>query len=779
MRSPRLSSIIAVVLTALSLSPDHGWSAVEKQAAAFFEKHCLECHDSEMKKGGLNLEKVDYTMAGKVQTDRWTGIYDRVAKGEMPPAKKPRPDAKELDQVLAAIKPQLLSADHARREVVQRRLNRIEYQNTIQDLLAVDVELTKLLPEDQRAGGFDNNGEALAVSTEQMQGYLQAARRAVDAAIVNSERPTTETFKVDSLNEVRPYLGQGGFDLMNGRIVTYTSSDDSSYSKISTRGHRIPVRGRYRFRFQAAKHDTQDALYFTVAASTFSGLEATHRNLGYYELGPEPKMFEVEAVLDAKSAIQFFAIGLPTYLKKKPGTLYAGVGFGEVEVTGPLIDQWPPESHTRLLGTTDLKTGTLADAERILRSFVPRAFRRAVTDEEVTPYLALVRARLDSGRGFDESLRVGLVAALCSPNFIYLREEPEAKSARISDIELASRLSYFIHSTQPDGELMDLANRKQLSAPAALRAQVERLLKSPKIEAFIKNFTGQWLHLRQINDTTPDAKLYKNFDELLQVSMLWESEGFFREMLNADAPVEDMLDSKWAMLNKRLADHYGIEGVQGLALRKVTLPAESVRGGVLTQAAVLKVTANGTTTSPVLRGVWVLENILGQPTPPPPPNTAGIEPDIRGATTVREQLAKHRNTESCNSCHSKIDPPGFALESFDPIGANREKYLRWIVTNAEHNWGRVDFGAAVDPSGRTANNEAFANIREFKKLLLNRREDFARCLTEKLMTYALGRELGFSDRDAVSKIVAEANVGGNGLRTLIHAIVQSETFATR
>ena len=490
-------------------------------------------------------------------------------------------------------------------------------------------------------------------------------------------------------------------------------------------------------------------------------------------------MFEVEAVLDAKSAIQFFAIGLPTYLKKKPGTLYAGVGFGEVEVTGPLIDQWPPESHTRLLGTTDLKTGTLADAERILRSFVPRAFRRAVTDEEVTPYVALVKARLDSGRGFDESLRVGLVAALCSPNFIYLREEAETKSARISDIELASRLSYFINSTQPDGELMDLANRKQLSAPAALRAQVERLLNSPKSEAFIKNFTGQWLHLRQINDTTPDAKLYKNFDELLQVSMMWESEGFFREMLNADAPVEDMLDSKWAMLNKRLADHYGIEGVQGLALRKVTLPAESVRGGVLTQAAVLKVTANGTTTSPVLRGVWVLENILGQPTPPPPPNTAGIEPDIRGATTVREQLAKHRNNESCNSCHSKIDPPGFALESFDPIGAHREKYLRWIVTNAEHNWGRVDFGSAVDPSGQTANNEAFADIREFKKLLLNRREDFARCLTEKLMTYALGRELGFSDRDAVSKIVAEAKVGGNGLRTLIHAIIQSETFATR
>ncbi len=777
-------SMRQAVLTACMLSAGSLWAAdtvlaLKQQAGVFFNQHCMECHDAETKKGGLNLELVDYGMAGRVQTDLWTSIHDRMAKGEMPPAKQPQPGKTELEQVLGVIKPALITADRAGREVVQRRLNRSEYQNTINDLLAVELDLKDLLPEDQQAGGFDNNGEALAVSTEQMQGYLAAARRAIDAAIVTGERPKTETFKVDSIREVKQYFADGSYSLVDGRVVIFTSSDNSSYSKISTRDRRIPVRGRYRFRFQAAAHDAADRLWFTVSGSSFAGLEATHKNLGYYEVSAEPKMFEIEALLEAKSAIQFFALGLPSYLKKKPGMVYPGVGFGEVEITGPLIEQWPPESHARLLGTTDLKTGTLADAERILRGFVSRAFRRAAEEDEAARYVSLTKSLLESGRGFEESLRAGLIAVLCSPNFIYLREDLKPDTARITETELAARLSYFLCSAPPDDELLDLASKQQLSMPAVLRAQVERLLNSPKSEAFVKNFTGQWLHLRQLNDTTPDEKLYKKFDELLQVSMLWESEGYFREMLKADVPVEDMLDAKWAMLNQRLAEHYGIAGITGLDLRKVTLPADSVRGGVLTQAAVLKVTANGTTTSPVLRGVWVLENILGQRTPPPPPNTAGIEPDIRGAETVREQLAKHRNVESCNVCHRQIDPPGFALESFDPIGEYRENYLRWNVTNVEHNWGSVVKGALVDSSGQTASGEAFADIRAFKKLLLARRADFAHCLTEKLMSYALGREMGFSDRAAIAKLVEQAQAGGNGLRTLIHAIVQSETFATR
>jgi len=753
-------------------------AGLAEPAGAYFQKYCFECHDSASKSGGLNLESPDYSMAGRASTELWTRIHDRIERGEMPPPDASRPPEAETGAFLSEVRPALAAADRASREVVQRRLNRIEYQNTIRDLLAIDVDLIPFLPEDQQAGGFDNNGEALAVSTEQMQGYLEAARRAIDEAIVEEERPKTETFTVDSVRETKPYFGQGTYDYVDGRVVLHTSADNADYSKIATRDKRVPLRGRYRFRFQAAAHDSPVPLSFTVTAALFATQGVTQRNVGYFEVGTEPKTFEIETTMEKGGVLQFFALGLPTYIKKKPGVVYPGVGFGEVTVTGPLYDAWPPVCHARLFGDVDLKAGTLDDAQDILRRFVPRAFRRPATEAEIAPYVELAATRLAAGRPFVESVRVALVGVLCSPHFLYLTEDRRPVGGRISDLELASRLSYFLWSAPPDQALIDLASEKRLGSPEELRRQVERMLADPKSEAFVKNFTGQWLKLRQIGETVPDARLYPKFDELLQESMVWESEGYFRELLRADLPIDDLLDSDWALLNERLAVHYGIEGVTGLPLRKVKLPAGSVRGGVLTQAAVLKVTANGTTTSPVTRGVWVLENILGRPTPPPPPNTAGIEPDIRGAVTVREQLAKHRSTESCNVCHKSIDPPGFALESFDPTGAFRETYLRWKVTNAEHNWGSVEKGAPVDPTGVTEGGERFADIREFKRLLAARRDEFAHCLAEKLSAYGLGRETGFGDRDSIAAAVVRMRAAGGGLRALVHAVVESDTFAT-
>jgi len=783
-------SVVAIVATSRApLRAAELAAPLSPEIAAFFQKHCVDCHDAESKEGNLDLAKLDPAFRGRESLERWARIYDRVERHEMPPAKSPQPDADEIRTMLAALKPALAQADRAQRETVQRRLNRIEYQNTIHDLLGIDVELTELLPEDQQAGGFDNNGEALAVSTEQMQGYLEAARRAIDAALVAAPdlaaaRPKTETFTVDSVKETKQYFGQGVYDFVDGRVVVHMSSDNSEYSKVSTRDKRVPVRGRYRIKFEAATFASPKPLCFTFTTSTFQSQGITQRNLGYYEVGAEPQTFEIEATMDARGALQFFPLGLPTWINKKEGVVYPGVGFGPVEITGPLVDAWPPESHTRLLAPggselIDLKTGTVDDARRVLTGFVPRAFRRAVTDDEVKPYVELVAARLAAGRSFHESLRAGLVGVLCSPKFLYLNEETRPDGERIGEAELASRLAYFLWNSSPDEELLAAAASQKLREPEVLRVQVERMLRSPKSERFVKNFTGQWLKLRLIGDTTPDEKLYPKFDELLQESMVWESEGFFREVLESDLPLTDLLDSRWAMLNERLATHYGIAGVEGLKLRKVPLPEGSVRGGVLTQGAVLKVTANGTTTSPVLRGVWVLENILGRPTPPPPPNTAGIEPDIRGAQTVREQLAKHRNNASCNVCHRSIDPPGFALESFDPTGAYRDNYLRWKVTNAEHNWGSVEKAAKVDASGETETGVKFKDIRDFKKLLLEHHADFADCLTEKLATYALGREMGFGDRDAIHAIAEKARSGNNGLRTLIHELVRSELFAAK
>ncbi|MDB6173983.1 MAG: hypothetical protein JWL59_3294 [Chthoniobacteraceae bacterium] len=765
-------------LARIKAAPESDPAGFKTLATSFFETHCLDCHESGTTKGGLNLEKADAAMLGTEQTDLWAHIFDRLASGEMPPPKEPRPARVDVEKLLAAIRPRLIETDRARREVVQRRLNRTEYENTIRDLLGIEIELKAFLPEDQQAGGFDNNGDALALSTEAMQGYLDAARAAVDMALVTGDRPTTETWTTDSLSEVQPYIDAGDFGYVDGRIVTYVA-DQSDYSKISTRAKRTPVRGRYRFQFQAATQNTTEPGFFTLSASNFAGVASKAQNLGYFEVGPEPRTFTIEAVLDAKVAVQFFALGLPGYIKKAAGARHPGVGFGPVEITGPLLDQWPPESTARLIGPVQLAGGTLADAETILRGFLPRAFRRPVSEAEVQRYTSLVRKKLEANRTFDESLRTGLIAVLCSPDFLYLREDAPPGTRRISNTELASRLSYFLWSSMPDAELLALAENEQLSDPKVLAAQVERLLHSGKAEAFVTNFTGQWLRLRQINDTTPDSKLYTKFDELLQVSMVREGEGFFREVLAENLPITNFLDSDWAMLNQRLAEHYGVPGVRGLALQKVKLPSDSVRGGVLTQAGVLKVTANGTTTSPVLRGVWVMENILGQPVPPPPPNTGGIEPDIRGATTIREQLDKHRHEESCMVCHVKIDPPGFALESFDPIGDFRTTYLRWVVHNEKEGYGSVKTGAPVDASGRLATGEPFTGIREFKKLILARSDAFAHCLTAKLLTFGLGREMGFSDREAIDLIVKQTTANGGGLRSLIHAIIESETFTTR
>jgi len=324
-----------------------------------------------------------------------------------------------------------------------------------------------------------------------------------------------------------------------------------------------------------------------------------------------------------------------------------------------------------------------------------------------------------------------------------------------------------------------------LTEPATLRAEVERMLQNEKSRGFVQNFTGQWLDLRNIDATTPDQKLYPEADELLKVSMVQESEAFFAELLQRDLSVNNVIHSDFAMLNSRLAAHYEIPGVDGEQLRKVALPSDSPRGGVLTQAAVLKVTANGTTTSPVLRGAWVLKRILGRPPSPPPPGVGSIEPDTRGATTVRDQLDKHRNSETCTGCHSRIDPPGFALECFDVIGGFRDRYRsqdKGQTTNVKNTLNRrqyVKLGLPVDAKGEMADGRSFGNIREFKQLLLDDVDQVLTALTGKLVTYSTGAGIGFADRAAVADIVAKVKKQGSGLRTLVHEIVQSPIFQTK
>jgi hypothetical protein len=372
---------------------------------------------------------------------------------------------------------------------------------------------------------------------------------------------------------------------------------------------------------------------------------------------------------------------------------------------------------------------------------------------------------------------------LSSPAFLYLREKP----GRLDDRALAERLAYFLWNSCPDDELFNLAQRGELHRPAVLRLQIERLLDDPRSQRFVDAFLDYWVDLRLIAGVDPDAELYPDYqlDDLLVESMIGETQLFFAELIKRNLGVTNLVSSDFAVLNERLANHYGIPGVEGVNLRPVELPADCVRGGLLTQASILKVTANGTTTSPVKRGAWIMGRLLGQPPPPPPPGIPAVEPDIRGATTIRDQLAKHRSEATCAACHKNIDPAGFALESFDVMGAWRDHY-RSVgagekVKGSGHNGinNHYGWGLGVDPGGELPDGRKFNDVRELKQLLLTNPELLARNLARQLTIYATGAPIRFSDRPVIAKILAQNRAEGYGVRSLIHEIVESDMFLNK
>jgi len=457
-------------------------------------------------------------------------------------------------------------------------------------------------------------------------------------------------------------------------------------------------------------------------------------------------------------------------------------------VEGPLHESWPKPSMGRVFGSlpivSDKQTGNhrlglngnnLEDLQTVATEFGNRAFRRTVSPQEIEPFVALAEPVLVAGRDFESALRVTLRSMLSSPQFLLFNES----KGTLDDYALANRLSYFLWKSMPDEELFDLASQGGLGDSDILALQVERMLKDPKSKRFISDFVGQWLRLYKVNVTSPDDGLYPEFDELLSNAIPEETELFIAHMLENNLGVDHLVDSDFTFLNRRLARHYGIEGVEGQDFKKVMLPKDSPRGGVLTQAAILKTTANGTTTSPVTRGNFVLTNFLGTPPSPPPPDVGSIEPDTRGQTTIREILEAHREIETCNQWHKQIDPPGFALESFDPIGGFRTNYR---VSGGEQEFGGFvnklppKPGRQVDASGTTASGQEFDGIVQFKQHLLNEKEQIARNLVSKLAVYATGGEIQFADREVIEEILEKHAADGYPLRDLIHSIVQSRIF---
>ena len=727
----------------------------------------------------------------------------------------PRPDAAVVETALGSLKRALVDANLAARggqRTPLRRITRLEYAYTISDLLqldeAVGMELSQVLPAEADSGGFDTVAARQSMSPLHVQAYLDAADRALDAALQVGPRPATDTYHIDYAQSrylwgisVARGLGLGIVKKVDDAFVMFFDFGSTYTFHSVSEGFQVPRPGRYRVTVDAYPYQAETPVNLTIYRGLMAGVAASLDELiGSFDL-TGPRTVEVTPFLRPGELIGLSATELdvpqgaswtqPTDPSQGYGGMqdYPGEGIAlkSMTIEGPLLDAWPPASIRQLLAGLDLDEAGEVRLTKdpyehvvdVVAAFAPRAFRRPLEEGELQAYASLAQPLLADGRPFLEAVRVPLRAILSAPPFLYHGGEAE----KMDDFGLATRLAYFLWRSTPDAELFELAGEGRLSDPRVLARQVDRMLDDDRNARFVRDFAGQAFRLYEIKATSPDAGLYPEYDDRLGQAMQRETELFLAELIAGNHDVGSLIDADFTFVNRRLAEHYGIAGIEGQHMRRVALPADSPRGGLLTQASVLKVTANGTTTSPVPRGNYVLANLLGQPAAPPPAGVEGLEPDTRGTTTIREQLDAHRSNPVCASCHNVIDPPGFALESFDPIGGFRTHYR---ATGGEMNFGGFTVpapyteGPPVDPSGVTPAGDAFAGIEEYKRLMLrNDVEQVARNLGAQLLVYATGAEIEFADRDAVEAIVAGLRDDGYPIRTLIHEVVRSELFASR
>ncbi len=769
----------------------------ERGVAPLLERSCLGCHDGETGTP-LDLEGAGFDLSDPDAFRVWEKVFDRVSKGEMPPASEPRPERKHVETALAALKTDLLAASRRRQKEVgrvpARRLTKRELDYTLRDLLGIDGDVTRDLPGEVESESFDTVGARQRISGVHVEGYLQAADEALKRALNLGSNPYRSTENdLDWLDEwhEKPLLDGGSITrrLKYGDGVVLFA--DVAY--LTQFQFRVTMPGVHRIEARVAAYQSKDPLTAKFVVKSPSG-EARVAKAVDLEPG-QPRVVRVETFLDrGDTPYLTFDVGTmrsggaPVY-RAGGAKHYRGPGLAILSqrVEGPLFPSWPSPGTQALLGELALveeeggsysvtpPADPLGRVAESVRRFAPRAFRRPVSPEELQALLKVAEPAIRDGRGVEDALRLTLRSVLSSPQFLLFDGEP----GELDGHALASRLSYFLWKSLPDDELTTLAGEGRLTDSDVLAAQVERMLDDDRSARFVNDFVGQWLRVEHMDATTPDDGLYPEFDELLAEAIPKETELFFGELVDRNLSATLLVDSDFTMLNRRLAEHYGIDGVEGQHFRRVRLPAGSPRGGVLTQAAILKTTANGTTTSPVLRGNFVLANFLGTPPSPPPPDVGSVEPDTRGQTTIRELLRAHRDVETCNQCHRKIDPPGFALESFDPVGGFRTHYR---IDGGEQEFG--DFtvklpprkGGQVDASGVMEDGTPFGDVKEFKALLMAEKEQVARNLVSQLVVYATGGEIQFADREEIERIVKNTSPTDYRVRDLIHEVVQSRLF---
>ncbi len=744
-------------LAAAAETPDRDLAAAyHDEILPIFEEYCYDCHGDGLKKGELALDRYGDIESMVADRDVWQRVRDHIDFRLMPPPDEYAPDDEERAKLIAWIDSAVFPVDPTNPDpghVTLRRLNRVEYQNTIRDLLGVTVDVESILPPDDSGYGFDNIGDVLTLSPAHLERYMDAAGVALDKALHPDPMPRHRT-------------RIAGRDLDgNGR-----RSDDGylfhTNGEAQAEVH-LPGSGRYRIEVTAGGSKGGDQfpnMHLLVNGERVDSWEVKSRMDAPKGYSKEMELPEGPARLGVAFDNDFYDEHHPD-----PEARDRNLRVTRIVAVGPLDGPRPPkpETHRRICVAREDGEDDAAYMTRVLRKFARLAFRRLPEDGEVERYLVFLEAAKQDGGTVEHGIRLALQAMLVSPSFLFREEsaeEPaEGGKSLISEHALATRLSYFLWSSTPDERLLTLADEGKLRA--SLDAEISRMIASEKAEEFVRNFAGQWLQLRDLDHVSPDHKRFRSFDQVLARAMRRETEMLFAEILRENLPAVTLLDADFTYLNERLAKHYGVDGVEGRSFRRVALEGQP-RRGLLGHGSILTLTSYPTRTSPVLRGKYVLENLLDTPPPPPPPNIPQLEsPESHGENfSLREQMERHRDDPACSSCHALMDPIGFGLENFDAVGR----------------WRDAENDLPIDPAGKLATGEAFSGADELRRILSgSRRETFHRALARKLLTYALGRGVEWYDRPAVDEVVVKAAADDGRFQTLIRAVVESVPFQYR
>ncbi len=826
-----MKNIFLCGLTLLLLTPVTAAEVSPSELPSFLRKYCAECHGAKIQKAD---RRFDQLVTGSLTTNTGTGntgelvqqaeqlqeILDQLNLAAMPPEESKQPQQQEVKQIVSLLTQILAEADLAVRgnagKAILRRLNRNEYRNTIRDLFQlrmVDFDPTTTFPTDDVTEGFDNVGEGLVTSDYLLRNYLHAARQVTEKVIRPGPRPAMIHYG----SNVFPKSKEAPVTLNGVRIDS--SNNDKEARKDAGRmfikfrqplGLRqldkrkgVPADGEYVIRLSAQairrvsrysdedlRYDSSEPMRLSISIDSQALGGTAHRIISEHVI-PDNEVVEIEHRVWLEKGFTFhvhWANGpngsfkrilrkvLPKYNKdalypmRNPPEMYLGSGpelhVHDLEIQGPFYDSWPQRGFANFFPTPPTTPGTDYLDESLLR-LANAAYRRPVSRAEIAPYLQLAHQQLETEGDFWEAAKLGTRAILTSPNFLYLAETQSKSTAsnRVTDHELATRLSYFLWSSMPDHELRAVADRGELKKSDVLRQQVERMLSDERVNALVENFVSQWLGLRRLGEMPPDPETNRSYyEDNLENAMRQETHLFFRHILEKNRSLSDFIDSDYTFLNPALARHYGLTVPAEETFSKVHLAADSHRGGLLGQASILTATSNGVESQPVVRGVWVLESLLGTPPSPPPPDIEPLEPDTRGVSTIRQLMERHRNNPTCYECHRKIDPLGLAMEHYDHVGQWRDRYSKRLP---------------IDATGELANGTVIQGPEGIKSMLKQYPEQFNRCLTEKLLIYALGRRLSFTDRDDIDRITESIQKEELGLRDLIHQVVLSEAFQSK